>query len=107
MSYTADSPSTSESCSSSPVASSAYEPKIEFNSASTQLEKYITKENLKEGDECDETPLEILGATDITGVIVFLVKFENSEKFMHASVANVKHPQLVIKFYESNYDFKI
>jgi hypothetical protein len=61
---------------------------------------------LKEGDECTDTPLNIIGATNITGPIVFLVKFKDSQKFMHASVAKQKYPQMVIEFYESKINFR-
>jgi len=45
---------------------------------------------------------KILGATDANGELMFLIKWENLEEpdLVPSSIANVKDPQTVIKFYE-------
>lgn len=46
---------------------------------------------------------EILGASDFNGQLMFLVRYKDLEhgELVQATEANVKCPQLVIKFYES------
>lgn len=50
-----------------------------------------------------DLPEAILGATDLNGTLKFLIKWKGYEKatLVPSIIANVKCPQLVIKFYES------
>ncbi|CAF1133220.1 unnamed protein product [Didymodactylos carnosus] len=45
---------------------------------------------------------KILGATDVYGELMFLIKWKETDKpeLVPARIANVKSPQMVIKFYE-------
>lgn len=74
----------------------------------TKLKRFINPENLQRGIVCNHEPEKIIGATDITGELVFLVKYTNSDSLnlIPAKVANSKFPQIVISFYESNYVWK-
>lgn len=57
--------------------------------------------------EADRVPKEILGVTDVGGVLRFLMKWEELENatFVLAKEANEAYPQLVIDFYESKLKF--
>uniref|UniRef100_A0A1L8DWF3 Putative heterochromatin protein 1 n=1 Tax=Nyssomyia neivai TaxID=330878 RepID=A0A1L8DWF3_9DIPT len=56
----------------------------------------------KNGDTKDLVPETILGATDINGPLMFLIKWKGTEKaeLIPAKEANLKFPQAVIAFYE-------
>lgn len=57
--------------------------------------------------EAGRVPKEILGVTDVGGVLRFLMKWEELENatFVLAKEANEAYPQLVIDFYESKLKF--
>ena len=78
------------------------------------MEKKVGKEDdSPKGFARGLEPETILGATDETGEILFLVKWKNCKEtdFVRAKEANVKIPETVIKFYEDHsvmgkeYDF--
>jgi hypothetical protein len=59
-------------------------------------------------DECNEMrPEKIVGATEIDGKLMFLLKFEKSKQIylIPSKSANTKFPQIVIQFYEQHYSF--
>lgn len=55
------------------------------------------------GFEHGSEPATILGASDASGVLEFLIKWKGSDRatLVPAKIANVKCPQIVIEFYES------
>lgn len=70
--------------------------------------EFKVKDFLEYVDECSSLVAEkIVGATEINGKLMFLLKFENSlEIFLiQSKIANVKYPQVVIQFYEKHYTF--
>lgn len=48
------------------------------------------------------TPVRILGASEVTGELSFMMKFmdQNDPEIVPASIANIKCPEIVIQFYE-------
>lgn len=57
--------------------------------------------------EPGRVPKEILGVTDVGGVLRFLCEWQDSDKanFILAKALNEAYPQLVIDFYESKLKF--
>ncbi|KAG5681699.1 hypothetical protein PVAND_011109 [Polypedilum vanderplanki] len=66
------------------------------------------KPNRKDGFARGLSPEKILGATDVYGGIRFLMKWKNCDEadLVPAKEANVKCPQIVIKFYQDNLTFE-
>ncbi|XP_050530751.1 chromobox protein homolog 3-like [Daktulosphaira vitifoliae] len=54
-------------------------------------------------------PERILGATNCTGKLMFFLKWKglNNAELVHAEIANIKCPQVVIKYYEERLSWKI
>ena len=79
--------------------------------AKKQLDQLSSKLNETTGDSEDSFPKgffrglqpeKILGATNSSGFIEFLVKWKNSDvpDLVPAAIANVRCPQIVIQFYQ-------
>lgn len=60
------------------------------------------KKNIGNGFQLGYSPEKILGASDSTGQLMFLIQWKNVDKaeLVPAKEANTKCPQLVIAFYE-------
>ncbi|EDW61378.1 heterochromatin protein 1J [Drosophila virilis] len=81
-------------------------PSSEYSNTRDEQNKKITfiKDETEEkfGFERGLVASKILGATDSSGKLMFLMSWENSDRYelVPAKLANVKCPHVVIKFYE-------
>lgn len=68
----------------------------------SKARNFIDEDIMMNGFDRGLEPNKILGATDMSGNLMFLMSWKNCQKpeFVSSKVANIKCPQLVIKFYE-------
>jgi hypothetical protein len=76
--------------------------KIAVMAKKRSISKPKRKSGLEEGFGRGLNPERIVGATDSTGELMFLMKWEgtNEADLVPAKEANIKCPQIVIQFYE-------
>ncbi|XP_020801957.1 chromobox protein homolog 5 [Drosophila serrata] len=76
------------------------------NSNNNNNNRNTSDSNIRSIDSLLE-PLEILGATNDSGQLMFLIRWRGTNRadLVAANVANIKWPQMVIKYYEQRVIF--